>query len=319
MDNKTLRDYIRELTLNDKKTLTQKTLKLVEEVGELSRVVLPYEGAYATNHRVVDRQSILEELADVFLVNQSILYSMGFSDEEFQNIILQKARIWQGLQVKEDRAFARMASMPYEIHVTVDGSHGIFVDKFKGDCAELKVKPIVLALQNQSGTKVMSDVMTSSTMLTTASGDVFNEMNRIVKGLQERGYRVVREKIEAAWWHPKAPFEADGQNKMPEDCYFECHLNVKCTKDRLPLLGSIAKQTGCHLSQNAFKVYDDESFTIMITHRSYDKMYEGFNAELAEIKSALAKNEFKWEKEIVEFSIYDTKISHDVKWIDAKD
>lgn len=48
-------------------------------------------------------------------------------------------------------------------------------------------------------------------------------------------------------------------------------------------------------------------------------MYEGFNAELAEIKSALAKNEFKWEKEIVEFSIYDTKISHDVKWIDAKD
>lgn len=310
-----LNEYVKQLTANDRKTLTQKTLKLVEEVGELSRVVLPFEGAYATNHRVVDRASILEELVDVWLVNQSILYSMGFTDEEFANRIMEKAQVWHGLQVREDRALARGAAMPYEIHVTIDGSTGLFVDKFKSDCRDLGVKPIVLALQDTASNKVMTDVMTSSTMLAKASGEVFTEMARISAGLRERGYRVVREKIEAAWWHPRAPFSVDGQTTMPKDCYFECHFNVACTEERRPALAAIAKSCDCHLSQNAFKTFADGSFTVMLTYRSYDKMFEQFEEHLKEVKLALTAEKFKWEKEIVEFSIYDTKVSHDAKWL----
>lgn len=35
--NKFLDDFIKDLSIKDKKTLSQKGLKLVEEVGELSR------------------------------------------------------------------------------------------------------------------------------------------------------------------------------------------------------------------------------------------------------------------------------------------
>ena len=46
MDEKLL-EYIKMLSINDKKTLTEKVAKLFEEGGELAKVVLPFEGAYA--------------------------------------------------------------------------------------------------------------------------------------------------------------------------------------------------------------------------------------------------------------------------------
>ena len=74
-----INDYIKKLSLNDKKNLVQKTLKLGEEFGELSKKILPYVGSYGTNHRIVNKDKILEELADLHLVNQSILYDLGFT------------------------------------------------------------------------------------------------------------------------------------------------------------------------------------------------------------------------------------------------
>ena len=87
--------------------------------------------------------------------------------------------------------------------------------------------------------------------------------------------------------------------------------------ERMHQLTTIAEANDCHLSTNAFKTFDDGSFTIMMTYRSYDKMYEDFESKLSYIKNSLALSAFNIEKEIVEFSIYDTKISHDQKWLEA--
>lgn len=311
-----LNQYIKDLTKNDKKNLTQKVAKLFEEGGELAKVVLPYEGAYATNHRVVDKRRLLEEVADVYLVNQSILYSLGFTDEEFEQMVFEKAQIWNTLQVKEDRALAKCEKMPYEIHITINAESGIDIPEFRKHCAEIGVKPIVLDLQDQAGIKVMNDVMTSSKYYG-HNGDAFTEMKRISTALTSYGYNIVREKIEAAFFHSKAPFKADGDVKMPEGCYFECHFNVSCTTEMLPALSKIAKSTSCHLSRNAFKVFEDGSFTIMMTYRSYEQVYEDFESHLEFIKHNLKSYGFGLEKEIVEFSIYDTKITHDKKWLEA--
>lgn len=316
--NKNMLEYIKMLSLNDKKTLTQKVAKLFEEGGELAKVVLPFEGAYATNHRVVDKRRLLEECVDVFLVNQSIMYSLGFSDKEFDDLVMEKTQVWQGLQVKEDRALANGDTMPYEIHITLNAEEGIDIDQFKHDCHDVGVKPIVLALQDQKGTKVMDDVMTSSKLFGN-NGEAFDEMKRISIGLSTKGYNVIREKIEASYWHQKAPFKEDGDTTMPEGCYFECHLNVACSDDRMEQLSNIAKSNNCHLSSNAFKKFDDGTFTIMMTYRSYDEMYEDFEAQLNEIKKQLLYGGFKLEKEIVEFSIYDTKIAHDSKWLTSNE
>lgn len=317
MQTEQLQQYIKDLTTNDKKTLTQKVAKLFEEGGELAKIVLPYEGAYATNHRVVDKRRLLEEVADVYLVNQSILYSLGFTDDEFEQMVFEKAQIWNTLQVKEDRALAKCEKMPYEIHITINAEQGIDIPTFRKHCAEIGVKPIVLDLQDQAGTKVMNDVMTSSKFYGN-NGEAFSEMKRVSTLLSTGyGYNVVREKIEAAFFHSKAPFKADGDTIMPEGCYFECHFNVHCTTEKLSQLSKIAKSTNCHLSRNAFKTFEDGSFTIMMTYRSYEQMYEDFESHLDFIKHSLKSYDFGLEKEIVEFSIYDTKTSHDKKWLEA--
>jgi hypothetical protein len=45
MNTQDLNTYIKDLTKNDRKTLTEKVAKLFEEGGELAKVILPFEGA----------------------------------------------------------------------------------------------------------------------------------------------------------------------------------------------------------------------------------------------------------------------------------
>ena len=97
-------EFIKQLSLNDKKTLSQKALKTCEEVGELAKAILPFDSAHGTNHRFVDREKILEEIADVHLTNISIAYSLNFTDEEIMDMIHQKSLKWSELQANEEKA-----------------------------------------------------------------------------------------------------------------------------------------------------------------------------------------------------------------------
>lgn len=312
-----MNEYIKELSLHDKKTLTQKTLKLSEEVGELSKVVLPYEGAYATNHRVYHKNKILEEVADVILVAKSIAYSTGFSDDELSSMMFDKAQKWQHLQKTEDNSFSNGDKFPYEIHITVNLVHDSQIPIFKQVCQSLQVKPIVLDLQSDSGENVMMDVMTSSKFYGN-NGEVMNEMTRIHSGLESNGFVVIRDKIESSYWHPKAPqTESD---EMPKGCYFECHFGILVkSEDDEKNLKYCSKVYDGHLSKNAFKKYEDGSYIQMFTYRSYDMCYEMFRAQLDTILRAFQHHgNLEVEREIVEFSIYDSNTSQDSLWLNKK-
>lgn len=339
MDKKTL-EYIRTLTKSDEKNLSQKALKTSEEVGELAKVVLPYDNAFATTHRFVSKARILEECADVYLCIKSIAYDLDFSDEEFENMVNHKMKVWADLQARERRL---KYPVPYEIHVTVDIEKSkpiltfdgnVFIsdqevgelktndpetlqkhtiEEFKRDCKSAGVKPILLDLHLRGG-KIMKDLMTSSTFMGN-NREAYEEMRRISYSLRQNGWEVVREKIETIPWHPAAPSQRHENPVMPPNCYFESHLNVLCTEDKMDLLKIIAGQHGARRSSNVFKRYDDGTFTIMVTYRNYEMYYEDFQKKLEEIKNELQNFEFEVEKEIVEFSIYDTKVSHDSAWI----
>lgn len=321
--NNYLNDFIKDLSIKDKKTLSQKGLKLAEEVGELARAILPYDSAPGTNHRFSDREQILEEIVDVYLTNISIAHSLGFTDEEMNDMLNRKSRKWAELQAKEELA---TFPLPFEIHITVDSeSYSIVnfgLEDFKSDCIEIGVKPIVLDLELKEGT--LKDVMTSSKHF----GDnrsAYEEANRIADKLTSLGYKVVRKKIETVPWHPAAPVLSKGE--IPNGCYFESHIGVTITPDEKQRLSDLVNNTLCNfdevelsgtckLSQNFFKKSKDGSkYVNMLTYRSNKCGSPTFKLEVETIKEILISNGFEFEKVEVEYALYDTNVNHDAKWI----
>ena len=329
-----INDYIKDLSIKDKKTLSQKTLKLVEEVGELARVILPYDSAHGTNHRFTDRDAILEELVDVYLTNISISHSLGFTDEEFNDMLVKKTEKWGSLQAKEEQA---TFPLPFEIHVTVDGDKSkrenfhFEIDEFKEDCSLVGVKPIVIDLEINDGS-IIKDVMTSSKFFGDNRG-AYEESERIVTELKNRGYDVVRNKIESVPWHPAAPIISTGR-EIENGCYFESHIGIIISpeeKEDLNELVDFLNESICEfsgtakLSRNFFKKNESGKFVNMLTYRSNMVTYKEFESEVRSIEKIISgKNDwsllsnfkkFDYEKVEIEYAVYDTNVTHDAKWI----
>jgi NTP pyrophosphatase (non-canonical NTP hydrolase) len=314
-----INEYIKNLSIKDKKTLSQKGLKLVEEMGELARIILPYDSAHGTNHRFTDREALLEEVVDIHLSNISIAYSLGFTDEEFNDMLIRKSQKWSQLQANEEKA---EFPLPFEIHVTVESPKDI--DGFKDVCSLIEVKPIVIDLEINDGS-VIKDVMTSSKHF----GDnrtAYEESKRICRELELQGFKVLRNKIESVPWHPAAPVISTGK-EIPNGCYFESHLGVVIKPEEKESLNKFVKYTltdshlielsgTAKLSQNFFKKSKDGSaFVNMLTYRSNMCGSPKFKLEVEGIKHLLQEEGFEFEKVEVEYAVYDTNVTHDAKWI----
>lgn len=328
-----IEEFIQSLSIKDKKTLSQKALKLTEEVGELARVILPYDSAHGTNHRFIDKESILEEIVDVYLTNISIAHSLGFTEDEFKEMLIKKSEKWSELQSAEEKA---KFPLPFEIHVTIDATEmrdpimfdrmTFDLEKFKSACQEIGVKPIVIDLEI-NGTSDIQDVMTSSKFF----GDnrtAYEESERIAYKLKDFGFFVVRKKIESVPWHPAAPVITTGK-EIPNGCYFESHIGIVVTPETKIKLSDFVKQTlsnsniielsgTAKLSQNFFKKSKDGSkFVNMLTYRSNMCGSPKFKLEVDGIKFLLEKEGFQYEKVEVEYAVYDTNITHDSTWING--
>lgn len=302
-------DYIQELSLMDKKSLSDKVLKVFEEGGELSKKTLPYVNAHGTLHRMVSKDDLLEEVADLLLVVRSIGYDLGFSHQDIEDKVVEKTAVWANLQKSEARM---QGKVPYEIHITIkEADQELFIKS----CKILEVKPIVLALQ--ANDTIIKDVMTSSVYMGDNRGAI-EEMDRISDGLTEFGFKVLRKKIETVPWHSAAPSREFNKLDMPKDCYFESHLGIKISSNPAELnkLKEYCKENNLHLSKNFFKMNSDGSYTIMATYRCYNGTCEDFQAGVDKRHHDLS-NElgFTIDKVITEFSIYDTQVSHDSSWL----
>lgn len=324
-----LNDYIKSLSLKDKKTLSQKGLKLAEEVGELAKAILPYDSAHGTNHRFIDKEKILEEVVDVYLTNISIAHSLGITEDEFNDMLAKKSEKWNELQSREEKA---EFPLPFEIHVTIDATNviekdlstGKFeIDTFRKACEIIGVKPIVLDLEINDGS-ILKDVMTSSKHF----GDnksAYIECERIAFELDLHGYKVVRKKIETVPWHPGAPVISTGK-EIPNSCYFESHIGVIINPSKKSELNNFVENVlnsedvelwgSVKLSQNFFKKSNNgEDFVNMLTYRCNKIGSPTFKLQVETIKELLKQNGFDFEKVEVEYAIYDTNVTHDVKWI----
>ena len=315
--NKNMDLFIENLSKKDKKTLSQKTLKLVEEVGELSKVILPYDSAPGTNHRFVDRAKLLEEIVDIHLCNISILKSLDFTNDDFNEMLVQKTKKWSELQSREDEV---NFPLPYEIHVTIKNEN-LDIEKFKSDCNDIQVKPIIIDLESTSN--IIKDVMTSSKHFGDNKSS-YMESLRIFNDLKDRGYNVIRNKIETVPWHMSAPKELKPNQKIDNDRYFESHIGVLISDSEKNRLSNLVQYINdeqlvdgfVKMSQNFFKKVDSGTYINMITYRSYSLGYNDFNKNVEFLKQKLITSGFKFEKVEVEFAIYDSNIHHDSKWLE---
>lgn len=314
--------YIRHLSKQDRKSLTQKALKTVEEVGELAKVVLPYENAYATTHRFVERERILEESVDTILCALSVAYDLDFTDEEVDEMLIRKSEKWNQLQINEADV---KYPLPFEIHITVKiggGETGIFYTNdhmvlFRNICAQGGMKAIVIDLQSRTGLSVMMDVMTSANHFGDNRSAYLAAQSQVAY-LKEHGYEVVRVKIETVPWHPAAPKIL--AKDMPPHCYFEAHVPVSIEEgDKELLRESMAIELGrghLHLSNNTFKKNPDGTSVVMFTLRRDDCVARVFKSYVGNLVSTLERNGIGTVGKVhTEFAVYDTKVSHDAAWI----
>jgi NTP pyrophosphatase (non-canonical NTP hydrolase) len=306
--NKQFFDYLRHLSKQDRKTLSQKALKLFEEGGELARVILPFDGAFATNHRFTTKEAILEEVVDTVFCALSVAYHLDCTDDELELMMNIKAEKWARLQANEkDLKYP----VPYEIHVTVQiESQDQWIDLFKSTCDLAGVKPIVLDLINNKET--IKDAMTSSKHF----GDnrsAYEAMKKISLQLIAAGFVIVREKIETVPWHPAAPQNL--LDLMPKDCYFESHIPVRLDEKYINILTSRCKEMNLHLSKNAFKAHEDGTRTFMATYRTYGGSVELFQDYVKLAIDFIQDESYTVGNPMNEFSVYDTKVSHDASWL----
>ncbi len=302
-------EQIQRLSKQDTKTLSQKGLKLCEETGELAGVLLPYDNAAGTLHRFVIEQQILEESVDVILCAASILATINVSHEDIESVFTNKMSKWGKLQNNEKRV-TEADVIPYEIHITVKATDGQ-LDMFRSVCEGLKIKPIVIDMECQNDT--LRDVMASSTVFGN-NRDATYEMLRITSSLETVGFIVTRKKIESVPWHPAAPQQGD--DTMPNNCYFECHIPVVIHSDNIDRLRMTSNLFGLHISRNAFKQLDDGYQVIMATLRMRNTNHEHFMFHVNRAKKGLLSSGFQFtdERVAVEFTVYDTNVDHDSQW-----
>ncbi|MEK2647346.1 hypothetical protein [Bdellovibrio sp. BCCA] len=308
--NSQLSKFIKSLSKKDSKSLSQKTLKATEELGELAKAILPYENAHSTNHRFTSKEKILEEIADTMLCLLSIGHDIGAKDSELEEMLWKKAEYWGALQKRE---YKNAFPLPYEIHITVEN---VEATSFTDACEKIGVKAITLDLQDKSGKLVLKDAQTSSKFVGDNHG-AYMETERIARDLTLMGYSVVRKKIETVPWHPAAPSTEGGNSKIRKDGYFESHIEVilnDTDEERQKLIKIIDPFHG-HLSRNSRKVLECGRNKLMITVRDNNTFSEPFQNKIDDLYNQLQSKGYELGEKIIEFSIYDTKVSHDASWL----
>jgi NTP pyrophosphatase (non-canonical NTP hydrolase) len=308
---------VKQLSQYDKKSLTERTLKLSEEAGELAKAVLSYENCYATNHRFTTNTKVLEESVDTILCALSIAYKMGFTDSDITDMMDQKCVKWSRKQQASDIG---QFPLPFEIHITIKHPGNEKIQSFKDSCSLLDVKPIILDLNNST-----HDVMTSSTIITDNIG-AYNYMHKIASTLADDGFSVIRCKIETVPWHPSTPTVL---SEVKPHQYFESHINIVVNQTEKELLQEWNSQfnIGAHFSTNTLKQINNEYFVQMITLRSTTinnrykeqvQLKQGFINYIEHVIELIRDSGIIKEDAIlkhnIEYAVYDTYIGHDTAW-----
>ena len=88
-------EAIQKLSLEEKKNILERTIKLQEETGELAEQVLIAQQSSGSQYKTSTKEAIKEEAADVILVALSIFFLEGGTPAELGKVVDSKAAKWK--------------------------------------------------------------------------------------------------------------------------------------------------------------------------------------------------------------------------------
>ena len=91
---------IKTLSLKEKKSLLEKTLKLQEEVGELAEAVLIHKKASGSTYKPSNSLSIQKEAVDILLVTLDIFFCLSPDLDLLLDLLTKKSKKWKKHQIK---------------------------------------------------------------------------------------------------------------------------------------------------------------------------------------------------------------------------
>ena len=92
--DKLLDDIFTVSQTKEGKSLQEMALKCSEEVGELAQAVLSFTGAKGCEYKELKKEHVIEEIADVFLVNIAMAARLDITKEELKIEIARKLEKW---------------------------------------------------------------------------------------------------------------------------------------------------------------------------------------------------------------------------------
>lgn len=206
----------------------------------------------------------------------------------------------------------------YELHATVTTpqeqlEYHPFYERFSRDCEEMKLKPIAVGVDYKDGFKKLAQTAQYiKTDLETAKQRVAG----IGKQLEEKGYNVIRLKVEAVANSLKKKLE-----KTTDEVFFETHIIINLEHASVDANGYYNKGNELtrvsRINRDIFEKYGYPRFiplsfnlkkpdTCFVTIRGYNKGYDEHVKDTDDTVSTLEKNGFSINKVIREITFYDT-------------
>jgi hypothetical protein len=199
----------------------------------------------------------------------------------------------------------------YEIHVTVET---IETQRFNDECGAIGVKPLVIHNIKSDGSGVLLDLLTSS-KTTGTDEDAFNEMTRVSESLQNKGFNVVRKKVETVPWHPKALIHDENS----ETGYFETHIPIRIkSPGEAKYLVEVCKGLDLYLSENLSKSLAGGYRVQIATLRRKNTTGTRFKNKVSILTKCMYRLydlDIEDMEPEIEYAIYDSNVQHDAAWI----
>lgn len=192
--------------------------------------------------------------------------------------------------------------MEFEVHITFSDLKIEEKESFVELCKSEGVKPVIIVLDQGD---YINQPMTSGIIRRANFLEVKEKMEKMATKFQNKGFTVVRKKVEISPKEESFFHQPIVKNSMP---YFEWHGKVEV--DDLDRLKKLCEGHG-HISRNSLKSNGRLRFITVREYESSKQFYE----RVDNVHRILNENGIELLKEEFELCIYDSRVELDSGWI----